>query len=120
MIREGERRCKEKTRENGLFFGVFYAARLKSHTRQRFALLLGRRGRGGFGRSVLAGRKQPEHGAQLTVQFRDQFRILFEELAGAVSPLPHPLAPIAEPQAALFYQVSPDSKVLQVALSRRY
>jgi hypothetical protein len=105
MIREGESRCKEKTRENGLFFAVFYGARLKPHTPERFALFLGRCGRVRLGQSVLAGRKQPEHGAQLAIQFRDQFRILLEELAGAVSPLSDPLALVAEPRAALLHQV---------------
>src|SRR5579864_3756474 len=97
MIREGESRCKEKTRENALFFAVFYDARLKPHMPERFALLLRRRGGCCFGRSVLGGCKQPKNGAQLAIQFRDQFRILLEELAGAVSSLPDPLAFIAEP-----------------------
>src|ERR1051326_3083361 len=117
MIREGESRCKEKTRENGLFFGVFYAARLKPHTLEQFALFLRRRGRGRFGRSVLIGCKKSEHGAQFAIQLRDQFRILLEELAGAVSSLPDPLALIAEPGAALLDQVAGDTEIQQIALA---
>src|SRR5258708_20402850 len=97
MIREGESRCKEKTRENGLFFAVFYYARLKPHMLEPFALLLGRRGRGGFGRSVLAGCKQAEHGAQLAIQLLDEFRILLDELAVAVPPPPDPLGLFSTP-----------------------
>src|SRR5258708_1515504 len=114
MIREGESRCKEKTRENGLFFAVFYDARLKPHMLEPSALLLGRRGRGGFGRSVLAGCKQAEHGAQLAIQLRDEFRILLEELAGAVSPLPDPLGLLAGPRAALLYPVVPYTQIQQI------
>ena len=117
MIREGESRCKEKTRENSLFFGVFYGAGLEPHTPERFALLLRRSSHGRFAGSVLAGREETQYHAQFAIRLGDQFRIVLQELPGAVSALPDPLCLIAEPRTALLHQIARDAQVQEIAFA---
>src|ERR1035438_2812117 len=131
IIREGESRCKEKTRENGLFLGFFLRTSRARPVKRPFwrcsrrpwplpppcgAVPAGCRG------PVLCAIRRPDSGicrgapdlaglflqaveaqcfAQFAVQIPAYVGVLPQELAGVVAPLADALRMIAEPGAAL-------------------